>query len=53
MKALLLVLLLAGCATGTEEPKVCLLRMLGLTEGGFSVVAQQCMTPEAFAESQK
>lgn len=48
----LLAFLLGGCAAA-EPAKVCYLKALGATEDGFTVVAQQCMTPEAFAESQK
>jgi hypothetical protein len=51
MKALLLMLVLAGCSTA--GPQVCFMTPMGKTEDGSWVVAQQCMTPEAFAESQK
>jgi hypothetical protein len=50
----ILIILLAGCATPAEpETHVCFMKLLGHTEQGYSVVTQQCMTPEAFAESQK
>lgn len=52
----ILLILLAGCATpAPSEPEthVCFMKLLGHTEQGYSVVTQQCMTPEAFAESQK
>lgn len=52
MRALLVALLLFGCA-GTRDAEVCYLKLMGQTEDGFTVVAQQCMTPAAFAESQK
>ena len=42
---------LAGCATA--EPQVCFVKPMGATEDGSWVVAQMCMTPEAFAASQK
>jgi hypothetical protein len=29
------------------------MKPIGLTEQGFTVAFQQCMTPEAFQESQK
>lgn len=41
-----------GCATA-RDAEVCFMRIMGQTEDGTTVVAQQCMTPEAFAESQK
>lgn len=41
-----------GCAS-TEETKVCFMKPFGLTEQGYTVAAVQCMTPEAFADSQK
>ena len=49
-----LLLILPGCAT-KEEPRseVCFLQLLGRTQDGLSVVASQCVSPEAFAESQK
>lgn len=42
----------AGCATA-EEAKVCFIKAMGVTQEGYTVAAVQCMTPEAFAESQK
>lgn len=48
---LILVPLLAGCAS-TEEPKICYMQVLGRTEEGYTVVAQQCMTQEQFKEIQ-
>ena len=45
--------LLPGCATTEPSAQVCFMRMMGVTEHGYSVVQQLCMTPEAFAESQK
>lgn len=51
--AVCLGLLLAGCASPSPRSEVCFLRLLGNTEDGMSVVAQACMTPEEFAESQK
>jgi hypothetical protein len=43
---------LSGCAT-SEDAKVCFMKPIGVTEEGYTVAAVQCMTPEAFAESQK
>jgi hypothetical protein len=54
--ALLLIPMLSGCATtGTEQPeqRVCYVQFLGKTENGWTVIAQQCVTPEAFAAAQK
>ena len=51
---------LSGCASEPKEvPKsgprveVCYLQLLGQTEDGMSVVAQQCVTPAEFTASQK
>ena len=46
---------LSGCATTTEGPRqeVCMFQLLGQTSNGMPVVALSCVTPEAFAESQK
>lgn len=45
---------LVGCAT-KEGPRneVCMFRLLGNTQDGMPVVATTCVSPEAFAESQK
>lgn len=51
--AVLIIASLAGCATTTREAEVCYMKPIGLTEQGFTVAFQQCMTPEAFQESQK
>lgn len=51
--ALLLFPLLTGCASAEPEKRVCFVQRLGMTEEGLTVVAQLCMTPEAFAETQK
>lgn len=52
--AILLMAGLSGCASSpSPRSEVCFLRILGSTENGMPVVAQTCMTPEAFAESQK
>lgn len=50
-----LVPMLTSCATTSTEPetKICYLQVIGKTSEGYTVVAQQCLTPEAFAESQK
>lgn len=50
-----LVLSISGCADAPKvnEPKVCYLKLLGNTEEGFSVVLQQCVTPEEFKAAQK
>lgn len=50
-----LVALATGCASTPSAPevRVCFMKMLGATEQGHSGVAQHCMTPEAFAETQK
>jgi hypothetical protein len=44
---------LSGCASTESGPRVCYVKPMGATEDGSWVVAQMCMTPEAFAESQK
>ena len=47
---------LYGCATTKEETadvRVCAFQLLGQTGSGLPVVKMQCVTPEAFAESQK
>jgi hypothetical protein len=46
---------LYGCATEkkADDPRVCYLKLLGNTEEGFSVVLQQCVTPEEFRAAQK
>jgi hypothetical protein len=46
---------LYGCSTTKEGPRneVCMFRLLGNTSDGMPVVATTCVTPEAFAESQK
>jgi hypothetical protein len=36
-----------------RDAEVCYMKPIGLTEQGFTVAFQQCMTPEAFQESQK
>jgi hypothetical protein len=43
---------LMGCATN-DAMNVCFVKMMGHTEDGLTVIAQHCMSPEAFAESQK
>ena len=48
----LVLIPLGGCST-TEDPKVCFMSVMGQTEEGYTVVAQQCMTQEAFKELQK
>lgn len=51
-----LLVLISGCATTKEDGprnEVCLFRLLGNTEDGVPVVNAICVTPEAFAESQK
>lgn len=53
------IFLLAGCATEPKEAsksprsEVCLLQLLGQTDSGVPVVRTTCVSPEAFAESQK
>ena len=47
---------LSGCATTKEETadvRVCAFQLLGQTGSGMPVVKMMCVTPEAFAESQK
>ena len=48
---------LSGCAAvepqKKREPEVCYLGLIGQTEEGMTVVLSQCMTMEAFKESQK
>ena len=47
---------LSGCATTKEETadvRVCAFQLLGQTGNGMPVVKMLCVTPEAFAESQK
>jgi hypothetical protein len=50
-----LIVCLQGCATTKEGPRneVCMFRLLGNTSDGMPVVATTCVSPEAFAESQK
>lgn len=48
-----MLIFLVGCAATKPEQKVCFVKFLGKTEEGMVVVNQVCMTPEAFAESQK
>lgn len=48
----ILIVILAGCATA-RDAEVCYVKPMGNTEEGLIVVLQQCLTPEAFAESQK
>lgn len=45
---------LSGCAT-KEGPRseVCVFRLLGNNQDGMPVVVTTCVSPEAFAESQK
>lgn len=43
---------LYGCSTEMRS-EVCYLRLLGKTEQGYTVVAQACQSPEAFAASQR
>lgn len=50
---LILLPLLSGCASAEPENRICFMQFLGKTESGWTVAATQCMTPEAFAESQK
>lgn len=50
---ILLLLLIVGCAATEPEARICFVQLVGQTEQGLTVIAQQCMTPEAFAESQK
>lgn len=45
-------LLLSGCAT-RPQTEVCFMKVMGQTPEGYTVVGTHCMTPEAFAESQK
>lgn len=54
----ILLVILAGCATAkpklaVEEMRVCYVELIGKTETGLFVEAQVCMTPEAYAETQK
>lgn len=48
---------LSGCATTATAPEpqmsVCFMKLMGMTEDGTTVVAQSCMSPEAFAETQR
>lgn len=47
---------LSGCATTKEETadvRVCAFQLIGQTGSGLPVVKMQCVSPEAFAESQK
>lgn len=44
---------LYGCATTEPEVRVCFMHMMGRTQQGLSVVAQHCMSKEAFEETQK
>lgn len=46
---------LPGCAMTKEGPRVevCRFQLLGQTSDGMPVVATTCVSPEAFAESQK
>ena len=50
IRATLLSLLLVGCAS---DPQICFVKPMGQTEDGLIVIAQHCMSHEAFAESQK
>lgn len=43
---------LGGCSTAPVQ-QVCFVKRLGNTEAGMVVVAQTCMSPEQFAETQK
>lgn len=54
--------LLAGCATPPKEEKpkaasftlmVCYMKYLGQTDEGYTVAAEQCLTPEEFEALQK
>lgn len=51
--ALLLFPMLTGCAAGKDDPKVCFIQLMGQSEEGYTVIAQQCMSPEQFTEMQK
>jgi hypothetical protein len=44
---------LPGCASPSPRSEVCTMQLLGQTEARVPVVAMHCITPEAFAESQK
>lgn len=45
---------ISGCATKEEaQLQYCFLEYVGETDGGLSVVKSICLSPEAFAESQK
>jgi hypothetical protein len=49
-----LVVGISGCATtGSDVYQICYVKVMGRTEDGTLVAAQTCMTPDAFAESQK
>lgn len=52
---LLAAMLLFACTAcaSTEETKVCFMKPFGMTDQGYTVAAVQCMSPEAFEESQK
>lgn len=51
--AIVLVASLTGCASTSGEVRICYVELVGKTETGLFVEAQVCMTPEAYAESQK
>jgi hypothetical protein len=48
----LIAIALPGCTT-TREAEVCYMKPIGVTEQGFTVAFQQCMSPEAFQKAQE
>lgn len=52
---LIAIPMLTSCAAEPQkkEPQVCYLGLIGQTEEGYTVVMQQCISQEAFKESQK
>lgn len=48
--AALIIASFAGCAT---PEKVCYIRPMGQTDDGFVVIAQSCMSAEAFQKAQE
>lgn len=55
--ALVLIPMLAGCSSLPDihppDDKICFVQLIGKTDEGWSVLAERCMTPEAFERSQK
>lgn len=52
LTAAVIIASFAGCTT-TREAEVCYIKPIGVTEQGFTVAFQQCMSPEAFQKAQE